>query len=586
MVIKFQGEYKSLTTFTSDILENFSVITGKNGSGKSQLIALIKLKSTKQLLSGLKLDFEPVISKIQIEGIENPNLSTLNSLAWKSKLDFYLNMFNKIQHNTKIFLEICIENNTWPSSVPEEFSFAAIKTVTASELEGLIMEMSREIDPIWFGSGKTLNQILRHLFKNSIFSESIKQSLYVAKFASNFRKKSISDLTEVDFHLTPFPEYLLDEPKLFGSQIEFVFYNYAKRRDQNQRFYFDKMNYSRENDSISDTDFVVQFKPPWIIINEILDQYDLKFQFATIDQTNFAPEAMLSVRLIKTTIEKEINFQDLSSGEKIIIGLIVKLFTSQYYNDKLELPELIVLDEPDAHLHPEMSKLLIDVLQKTFVEKFKLKVIITTHSPSTIALCPDNSIYQLKNEPETTLQKIEKNDALKLLTDFIPTLSIDYNNHKQVFVESPTDVKFYQLIFNKLNQERNYPFNLYFISNGYGKGNCDQVKSIVHELRLSGSKTAYGIIDWDLKNSSTEFVKIHGESNRYSIENYLLDPIYIVIFLMEKNAHNVHKELIIEDAIDQYTIGSKSSEFLQEISNWFFARYYYIFKGLCCMNPV
>ena len=52
-----------------------------------------------------------------------------------------------------------------------------------------------------------------------------------------------------------------------------------------------------------------------------------------------------------------------------------------------------------------------------------IKIIIITHSPSTVALCPDNSIYQLKNEPNSTLLKIEKNDATeeeqKELTDLL-----------------------------------------------------------------------------------------------------------------------------------------------------------------------
>jgi AAA domain, putative AbiEii toxin, Type IV TA system len=244
----------------------------------------------------------------------------------------------------------------------------------------------------------------------------------------------------------------------------------------------------------------------------------------------------------------------------------------------LEFPELVVLDEPDAHLDPEMSKLLIDILNNTFVKKLGIKVIITTHSPTTVALCPDNSIYQLKNEPITILQRIEKNEALKLLTGFIPTLSIDYKNHKQVFVESPTDLKYYQTVFGKLNQERNYPFKLYFISNSKGKGNREQVKKIVADLRASGNSTVFGIIDWDTENSSTVYVKVHGTNNRHTIENYLYDPIYLAILFIDLEAHNIYKELGIEEAINQYSIGNESSVFLQKIADWFFRKYYEVHK--------
>jgi energy-coupling factor transporter ATP-binding protein EcfA2 len=342
--------------------------------------------------------------------------------------------------------------------------------------------------------------------------------------------------------------------------------------------FFDKITYNEENNSISDEEFIKTFIPPLTSINEILEQHKVQFQFKGIERKDFSTDASISFKLIKTTVGKDIEFQYLSSGEKVIIGLIIKLFTSLYYSEKLEFPELVVLDEPDAHLHPEMSKLLIDVLLSTFVQKLGIKVIIVTHSPSTVALCPDNSIYQLKNEPITSLQKIEKNDALKLLTDFIPTLSIDYKNHKQVFVESPTDVKYYQTIFNKLNQERNYPFRLYFISNSYGKGSCEQVRKIVADIRESGNTTVFGIIDWDLKNQSTTYVKVHGLNKRYNVENYLYDPIYLSILFMNLKAHGIYKELGIEETINQYSIGNEPIEFLQKISDWFFSKYYEVHK--------
>ena len=71
MIIRFQGEHKSLKTFESENLDDFSVIIGKNGCDKSQLIELIGLKANKQLTPLLSFDFEPEISKIQLEGIEN-----------------------------------------------------------------------------------------------------------------------------------------------------------------------------------------------------------------------------------------------------------------------------------------------------------------------------------------------------------------------------------------------------------------------------------------------------------------------------------------------------------------------------------
>ena len=574
MKIEFQGEFKSLKNFISDDLDPFSIITGKNGCGKSQLIELIRLKASNQLTPLVNIEFQPAISKIQIEGIENSNLIALNNLSWRSKVDQHISQFNQSGRNLKLLYEALIRSETWFTGQNQNFFIESIITIPAVQVEELVTDSLKEIEPKFFQHVRPFDQIQGRLLEHGIFSENRRQACLVAMYVADYRNKALIELSDSDFFLTPIPEHFLDEPKLFGSQLEYVFYNYAKRRDQNQRFFFEKNTYGDKNDSSSDEEFIKQFPPPWAKVNEILAHHKLEFQFKGIERKDFSPDATITFQLVKTTIGKDIEFQNLSSGEKVIIGLIIKLFTSQYYNERLEFPELIVLDEPDAHLHPEMSKLLIDVLNETFVKKLGIRVIIITHSPSTVALSPDNSIYQLKNEPEASLEKIEKDNALKLLTGFIPTLSIDYKNHKQVFVESPTDINYYQMIFNKLNQERNYPFKLYFISNALGKGNCDQVRKIVRDLRESGNLTSFGIIDWDLENSSGGYVKVHGLEKRYSVENYLYDPIYLAVLFMNLKAHGIYGELGVDETINQYSIGDKPDEFLQGIVDWFFSKYY------------
>ena len=321
-------------------------------------------------------------------------------------------------------------------------------------------------------------------------------------------------------------------------------------------------------------EFELLFVPPWIIINSILTENCLDFYFQGIDKSKFSVDVPVDFVLTKKSTEEVIPFADLSSGEKVIIGLILKLFTSKYYGETLTFPELLILDEPDAHLHPEMSKLLLDVLGETFVKKYGVKVIITTHSPSTIALADENCIYQLTNGANTSLKKISKDAALKILTGFIPTLSIDYNNHRQVFVESPTDVLYYQSLYAKHGQAVSLNHKLYFISNAPGKSNCDQVYKIGDQIRVSGSATAYGIVDWDTKNQPAPFINVHGFEERYSVENFILDPVYLVCLLIEtKNAHGVMGKIGIDAGFNQYLLGSESLERIQSIVEYYFSEF-------------
>ncbi|MDZ7659498.1 DUF4435 domain-containing protein [Fodinibius sp.] len=168
-----------------------------------------------------------------------------------------------------------------------------------------------------------------------------------------------------------------------------------------------------------------------------------------------------------------------------------------------------------------------------------------------------------------SLKKIQKDDALALLTEYIPTLSIDYKNHKQVFVESPTDRKYYQMLADKLIQEKELENKLYFVSNSSGKGNCNEVINIVNQLRKGGNNSCFGIIDWDKTNDNKDHVLVHGKNYRYSIENFFFDPFYLVsLFLEMGNPHNVRDELGFAEHYNQYLLGTESVQRLEEISSW------------------
>jgi hypothetical protein len=101
-----------------------------------------------------------------------------------------------------------------------------------------------------------------------------------------------------------------------------------------------------------------------------------------------------------------------------------------------------------------------------------------------------------------------------------------------------------------------------------GKGSCDQVKKIVEDLRNAGNSSCFGVIDWDCTNEyDNKTILVHGR--RYSLENYLFDPIYIVcLFLKNENAHSIRKELNFEESYQEYALINDSQERLQECADW------------------
>lgn len=569
MKINLSDEYKSLQPFISEELNDFTLITGKNGSGKSQLLDLLSKKSRNDAsVISVRIEIEPTLTKIQSEGIIKENAKKIGHDQWKAIINKHLTKYKQLSNTSKEFIQFILNKN-----LKNTINQKNRRTFLSEEpqYKELIVKLYSENNQTVLAP---IADVKIHMEKDALRRVFVPENENTIRFIEELCKstgKKETDLTDSDFFNTPIEEHYVDENDLFTSQIELVFYNYAKRRDLNRKNYFYKKEEGEKNNSISDKEFTKHFKPPWKIINEILEFHNLDFYFKGIEKSEFTIEVPIDFKLYKKSSNQEIPFNDLSSGEKVIIGLILKLFVSEYYGSEMTFPELLVLDEPDSHLHPEMSKLLLDVLQDTFVKKYNIKVLVTTHSPSTIALAPENCIYQLSNGKNTSLKKISKDDALKILTSFIPTLSIDYKNHKQVFVESPTDVLYFQNLHDKHQQNKSLDYKLYFISNSPGKSNCSQVYKIVEEIRKSGNTTAYGIVDWDLTNKPKSNVYVHGLNERYSVENFILDPIYILCLLIDMgNAHGICQKTGLDITYNQFMIGTENEDKLQQLTSYFF----------------
>jgi ABC-type ATPase involved in cell division len=560
MKISLKAPYKSLEPFENDDLPNFCLITGKNGSGKSQLIELIQAKRDNQ---NLNFDLDVDRSRIQIEGINHPSSNSLDSGLLNSRISEYWTQYSGFRD---FMIPIQILYERFPDLNLHVFEFP--------ELLKLILEnVSDEVKIALANSSVFLNRGQVEI--GGYVDEAARQIFYkkdligIARDVIKKSRKNFNEISYQDFVNFPPEEKFVDRKHLFHSSIEIVFYSYAKRRHLNYMHWIANREFAKSYECQSDQEFLQKYPPPWSTINAIFKKHGINYSFEEISPENFIENIPIDFKLIKNSTSKRIEFNNLSSGEKIIIGLIVKLFPVSFYGKELETPELIVLDEPDSHLHPELSKLLIEVLSDTFVNDLGIRVLMTTHSPSTVALAPEQSIFELKNEPSTSIKKISKDEALKLLTFGVPHLSIDYKNHRQIFVESPTDVAYFQAIYNVISLKEKFSFKPYFISYSKGKGNCDQVYALVTNLRTAGNDKVFGIVDWDAKRTNEEFVFVHGENLCYSVENFIYNPIYLVEFFLEiKGAESVFSELKFAPSYNQYSLGSESHERLQEISDW------------------
>ena len=145
----------------------------------------------------------------------------------------------------------------------------------------------------------------------------------------------------------------------------------------------------------------------------------------------------------------------ISAGEKKILDVFsgvfshVNIFDKNNRND--EKTNIILLDEPDKGLHPEMSRRFISWLVKVFNNEkgigCKYQFIISTHSPFMISDIPSPYVHCLKHEMKGKIWISQISDSPFGLLNSIPDLMKD-----TFFMDSPFG-EFANLYFGKLVNE-------------------------------------------------------------------------------------------------------------------------------------
>ena len=329
----------------------------------------------------------------------------------------------------------------------------------------------------------------------------------------DFIKRIEKDFSSIEYAKDPFYYIAYQQPPkttVFAANLKFLYFQYWAR--------------TKAGLSVGIA--------PWEAFNSMGKLLNFKFE---LDEPNIQEEKF-DVRLRDKERKVFISPDSLSSGEKVIFSLFVAMYST---NMSDHLPNLILFDEPDAFLHPSLSKTMLDVMQKVFIKEHNIKVIMTTHSPTTVALVPETSLFRMV---DGQMQKCSKKDAILSLTSGLSTISVYYENVKQVFVEANNDNIYFTHVYHHaitkgwLNPE----ISLRFVNVGDEKdGGCDIVRKVVNDLAKASNNTVYGIIDGDGHNVSTERIRILGNGVRYAIDNYLLDPLSVAILCLEEPLERV-----------------------------------------------
>lgn len=485
MEITILKEHKSIKPHCQFEFPELVVLTGKNGSGKTHLLEALSSPSISKIIVKEKqfskiryIPFNGLVPNI-VEQCNPAQITTYIKSVWTS-------FENIVKQNNNSYVQNSLRNKE-----------AAYKNF----YQQVTSNMSQP------NQNKFVEKVLKVTDKSF-------DKITEDDFANNF---DASDMGQSDF--------------LIG-QFALIFKNYHRKFIENKyNEFYESEGIETKKSFLTKEEFIeINGIPPWDFVNAIFKE--TRIPYSVNNPLGTRADSTFVFKLLDIDGKFEISSNDLSTGEKVLLSLALTIYNSTGEEGK---PELLLLDEPDSALHPSMSKMLINSIKKHIVIKNGINVIITTHSPTTVICSEGISIYQLVRGFSIPT-KIANQEAVELLSSDIPFLKISNDKRRQVFVESKYDVNYYEQLTNILaNIDIIKTESIYIPARTSNGSNCEDVISIVEHLSKNGNTSVYGIIDWDSKNKSDNQILVLGEGERYSIENFLLDPLLIGIYLIREN---------------------------------------------------
>lgn len=528
MQISFLSPHKSITSFPAIELPDFVVLTGVNGAGKSHLLQALELGN---------VAIEGIPVNQQIRTIRRYETNTLipnetggfqASQARQEAAQIWMQLSSIIDQFAPQLQRIAIDHSLLLNGL------SAKKLIEIRPEDLYLLGLPKELVVSVFEAIQTavnsLNEIVTQQF---VQQDYVNRTKLLRGLLSKTKLKLLAFQEDDFFENYPIAWQSVD---IFQQSFARLFSEYQDQKNQNEIKTWQNSKGSKHK-VLTDVEFVQKFgEAPWDFVNSILESAQLQFRINEpsyeLDRRPY--EAVLTDKVTGA----QVKFNDLSSGERVLMSFALCLYYAKDPQQIAEYPKVLLFDEIDAPLHPSMTQSLLRTIQEVLIGRHQIKVIMTTHSPSTVALAPEDSLYAMQKGDNDRFVKISKDRAISILLSGLPALSMSYENRRQIFVESPLDVDCYERLHGKLKQWLEPEISLSFISSGGShEGGCDRVKKVVSTLVDAGNRSVFGLIDWDANNKSNGHVFVQGEGERYTIENFIFDPLLIAILLrLEKVA--------------------------------------------------
>ncbi|CAF0847940.1 unnamed protein product [Brachionus calyciflorus] len=543
-------------------IPNFSLITGKNGIGKSKLLKLIRYKLNKYSLSDIQLSISESGKLLSFKNsLQNTTCYQSSNQDQIKKIKCHLVHFDGNFHDLKGEKYDENERNTLAEN--KEIHFFKIQNDKISDDDDF----------------RKLLQI-KGLIDFILEFKKIKISIDDDNDTTKIKSENLKSIN------TELENFFSQNKKVFENSLKIC----ENFNDDNNNFLFrieisdlNKLGNNNINNLINCDiiDYCIE-------MDKKVNRFEIKIKIKKSENSVFddkwkSTSEIKSYEKDKYIIERgdrKIYIKDLSCGEQVILYL--KLF-SIIANDtdlntkfqKLNGNVLLLLEEPDSFLNPSILYSIMKIIKEDIAEKLDIQVIMTTHNPITISFMEilskndtnssfdifilklnDNCLEIKKSENRT---EIGKKEFSKLIHNELNLNLINVNlPFKIVFVEG-IDKTFYEMNHEFLlkNDPRfssiKSDSNLQIIFRPVGTestSSCEQIKDILRKIGRDYelNQIIFGIIDRDANTKKEVEDLINEIANlqvlgRYEKENYIFDPLYA---LFANRKHHILGELKVK----------------------------------------
>lgn len=442
--------------------------------------------------------------KPPLDWLDIPSFAALSGLNGAGKTQLLEVVFNKVHSSrnpNKEFASIQIEINDEQFS-PDEIMF--------------IPSMGNRLGNVQLGFNSITDQVTNYrnrMIKNERGNDPYEIPLF-QRFSGSITNQGSMFPDDFYHHF-----FFYSNPQIIEQSVAKHFLSYRLR-------YLEM----RESDHDHEECISKLGQRPWEIFNDLLENSGIKLKL--VDPTTYKLAEAYRLEFFEGDSQKRISLDNLSTGQSTIVRLLFWFFAA---NEQYKFPRLLLLDEPDSHLHPSLIKMFVATLKDGLVDTLGCRVIMTTHRSETIAFVPEDSLFEMHPDAPRIRESSGAASTISLMSGNLVAL---VQEERPVFVEDEDDVSFYSLILDQIIRDEDWAgIRPKFVaaSDGQGKnrtsGGREKVRKWVSKLNGDGMGAVRGLIDLDEGNRSSNSIVV---LDRYSIENYLLDPINIFAFLLDR----------------------------------------------------